>query len=146
MLKILIAVDGSAHANRTIGAIGLMAQSSLDLQAIFLSVDPGVVLNPLFSSEYTITSIKQLAELQKMQQDAILLDAVRQAKELGIDNCKSVSAYGTIASEIMRVADEENCDQIAMGTRGMGAVVNLFLGSVAQAVVHRSARPVLLVK
>jgi nucleotide-binding universal stress UspA family protein len=46
----------------------------------------------------------------------------------------------------LRVASEKKCDQIAMGTRGMGAVGTLFLGSVAQGVIHRSTIPVLLVK
>ena len=45
-----------------------------------------------------------------------------------------------------RAAVLARADQIAMGTRGMGAVGSLFLGSVALGVVHRSAVPVLLVK
>ena len=55
-------------------------------------------------------------------------------------------AYGVIAIEIIRVAKERGVDQIAMGTRGMGAMGNLFLGSVAQGVIQQSPVPVLLVK
>jgi nucleotide-binding universal stress UspA family protein len=53
---------------------------------------------------------------------------------------------GEPAAEIVRLADERGVDQIVMGTHGRGAVVSLFLGSVAQRVVHLSKVPVLLVK
>ena len=49
MLKILIAVDGSDHANRAIEAVGKMARSALDLEAILICVSP----EPLFYGNYT---------------------------------------------------------------------------------------------
>ena len=55
-------------------------------------------------------------------------------------------AYGVIANEIVRVAKAHQVDQIAMGTRGMGAIGSVLLGSVAQRVIHQSPVPVLLVK
>jgi nucleotide-binding universal stress UspA family protein len=51
-----------------------------------------------------------------------------------------------VASEIVRAATEARVDQIVLGTRGMGAMGGLFLGSVAQRVVHQANVPVLLVK
>jgi nucleotide-binding universal stress UspA family protein len=57
-----------------------------------------------------------------------------------------VRTYGVIANEIVRVAKDLQVDQIAMGTRGMGAVGSLLLGSVAQRVIHQSEVPILLVK
>lgn len=44
------------------------------------------------------------------------------------------------------MARETGADHFALGTRGMGAVGSLFLGSVALGVVRRSHVPVLLVK
>jgi nucleotide-binding universal stress UspA family protein len=53
---------------------------------------------------------------------------------------------GDPAEVIARRAAETGCDSIFMGTRGMGRVANLVLGSVATKVVHLSALPVTLVK
>ena len=53
---------------------------------------------------------------------------------------------GDTASMIVKRAEELNCDGIVMGTRGMGAIGNLVMGSVATKVVHLTKLPVTLVK
>lgn len=50
------------------------------------------------------------------------------------------------AQHIAEFASENACDEIIMGTRGMGAVGNLVLGSVATKVVHLATVPVTLVR
>lgn len=142
MLKILIAVDGSDHANHAIEAVGKMARSSLDLEAILLAVSP----EPLFYGDYTAGTILKIEEDQKRQQTALLAKATEHAKAQGLKVGEPVRAYGVIANEIVRVAADRQVAQIAMGTRGMGAVGNMVMGSVAQRVVHQSTVPVLLVK
>ena len=141
-MKFLIAVDGSDHANRAIDAIGRLAQSSLDLEATLICVSP----EPMFYGDYTATTIQNIEEEQKRQQNTILTKATERAVEQGLKLGEPVRAYGVIANEIVQAADKMHADQIAMGTRGMGAVSNLFLGSVAQRVLHHSGVPVLLVR
>ncbi len=53
---------------------------------------------------------------------------------------------GEPAEIITSYAKEQKCDQIVMGTRGMGALSNMVLGSVATKVLHLSDCPVLFVK
>ena len=53
---------------------------------------------------------------------------------------------GLPATEIARMADSLGAGEIVMGTRGMGGVKGLFMGSVAMKVVHLSKCPVTLVK
>ena len=53
---------------------------------------------------------------------------------------------GEEAEVICQYAKEKGCDQIFMGTRGLGSVSDLVLGSVATKVIHLSPVPVLLVK
>lgn len=142
MLKILIAVDGSEHANRAIEAVGKMARSSLDLEAILVCVSP----EPIFYGDYTVATIQKIEEDQKQQQNAVLTKATELATAQGLKLGELARAYGVIANEIVRIANDRQVDQIAMGTRGMGAVGNMILGSVAQRVIHQSAVPVLLTK
>ena len=53
---------------------------------------------------------------------------------------------GEDAESIARFAKENGCDQIVMGTRGLGPVTNVLLGSVATKVIHLTEVPVLLIK
>lgn len=142
MLKVLIPIDGSEHANHAISAVAHMARSSLELEAIFLCVSP----EPIFYGDYSTATIQKIDEDQKRQQTSILSKAQDFARSLGLKVSEQVRAYGVIANEIIRVADDKQVDQIAMGTRGMGAIGGLLLGSVAQRVIHQTKVPVLLVK
>lgn len=142
MMKILIAVDGSEHARRAIDAVGQMARSSLELEATLVCVSP----EPLFYGNYTAATIQQVEGEQRNQQEAILSRATDHALSQGLTLTDPARAFGVIANEIVRMATERKVDQIAMGTRGMSALANAVMGSVAQRVVHHSTVPVLLVK
>lgn len=142
MLKILIAVDGSEHADRAVDAVGNMVRSSLDVVVTLLCVSP----EPLLYGGYTLATIEKIEEDQKKQQTVILAKAAERARAQGLKLAEPARAHGVIANEIVRIAKDLQVDQIAMGTRGMGAVGNMVLGSVAQRVIHQSPVPVLLVK
>jgi len=47
--------------------------------------------------------------------------------------------------EILNAANEEGCDVIVLGTHGKGFLAHTFLGSVSNAVLHRTRKPVLIV-
>ena len=60
--------------------------------------------------------------------------------------CERHLVIGDPARAIVKLVRKLNCDLIVMGTRGMGAVAGLVLGSVANKVVHLARTPVTLVK
>ena len=47
--------------------------------------------------------------------------------------------------EILKVADEEKCDIIILGSHGKGFLKQTFLGSVSNAVLTRSRKPVFII-
>ena len=57
-----------------------------------------------------------------------------------------VVEIGPAAETIAKIARERGCDGIVMGTRGLGAVSSMLLGSVSSRVLQFSDLPITLVK
>ena len=53
---------------------------------------------------------------------------------------------GHIAKSILEVADEEGSDMIIMGSRGLGLLKGVLIGSVSQKVIEEAKIPVMVVK
>ena len=53
---------------------------------------------------------------------------------------------GNIAKTILAVAEEEHSDIIIMGSRGLGLLKGVFIGSVSQKVIEESKIPVMVIK
>ena len=53
---------------------------------------------------------------------------------------------GHIARSILEVADEQGSDIIIMGSRGLGLLKGVLIGSVSQKVIEESKIPVMVVK
>ena len=53
---------------------------------------------------------------------------------------------GNPVEEILKHADESNCDLIVMGTHGQGTLADAMMGSTARRVLRRSAKPVLVIR
>jgi nucleotide-binding universal stress UspA family protein len=53
---------------------------------------------------------------------------------------------GNPVEEIIKSAEESNCDLIVMGTHGHGTLEDVMLGSTARRVIRRSKVPVLVVR
>jgi nucleotide-binding universal stress UspA family protein len=62
------------------------------------------------------------------------------------DRIESIEVYeGYPAEEIIKKADELNCDAIVMGTHGKGILQQTFLGSTTKKVLRRARKPVLII-
>lgn len=139
MLKVLIAVDGSVHAQRAIEAVARLQAQTKGLEALLVNVRPWPML-------YTPQSYESIERDQIRRQKELLETTQAAARRSGLELVSTQSEAGEPATEITRVAEENGVDQIVMGTRGHGAVGSLLIGSVAQRVVHLAKVPVLLVK
>ncbi len=88
----------------------------------------------------------KLAESEEMRIDRAYLDnTVERLKGEGL----SVGAYlalGDPPKEILKTAEAENCDLIAMTSHGHRLLGDLLFGSTIHEVRHRTSIPVLLVR
>lgn len=84
-------------------------------------------------------------ELMRARTQAALAPAVARLRRAGVRSLVHTAA-GDTASAIVRAARRQGCDSIVMGTRGMGAIGGLIVGSVANKVIHLASVPVTLVK
>lgn len=141
MKKPLIPIDGSAAALRAL-ALALNAVRGqagrqvhvLNVQAPMLHPWPGKLVSPdMIAAELCSAGEKLLVQPEIMS----LAEGIACVPEVRI---------GAAAEVIAAYAAEQGCDAIVMGTRGMGAVAGLVMGSVAQKVVHLTPLPVTLVK
>ena len=65
------------------------------------------------------------------------------ARERGIDAVATVRARsGTVADTILTEADEVDADAIVLGSRGLGGIASLLIGSVSHAVIQSADRTV----
>lgn len=141
MKKILVPFDGSDNALRAIHYAATVAIKTQDVEIILLHVlDPMV-----FKSQAALLSPDELSRLCPVEA-ANVIDPARQILDhAGVQyavRCRVGAAAGAIASEV----NESQCDGIIMGTRGMGAIANVMIGSVASHVVHLVHVPVTLIK
>lgn len=59
---------------------------------------------------------------------------------------KYVITYGSPVEQILGLAKTKKFDLMVVGARGKGRLAELFLGSVSNAILHKSPIPVLVVK
>ena len=143
MLKILLAVDGSESATRAtqkvIEAAGWFKEPlEVELVTVHLPLPQvggfagAVVSHDMVEKYYSEEGGKALAPARK------LLDGA------GIRHVPHI-LVGEIAQSVVGHAQKTDCKLLFMGTRGMSAMSNLMVGSVATKVLHLSTMPVVLV-
>jgi nucleotide-binding universal stress UspA family protein len=142
MLKVLVPVDGSKDSDRAVAyAIGFVANSKAPVELHVLNVQPPIVSGGvrMFFKHEEIESYYQDSGQESLRTARELLD------QAGQSYVQHVSA-GQIGETIVAYAKEQRCDHIVMGTRGLGAISGMVLGSVATKVIHLTDVPMTLVK
>jgi nucleotide-binding universal stress UspA family protein len=140
---VLVATDGSAHADRAIALALRMAGRDGRVLALMVVPDYGM-------AEYTqafLTLGPRPEELRaaiagegRRRLDAVLAahgEHARQVRPL-------VAVSDQPWAEIVATAAREHCDVIVMAPRGRGAVASALLGSQTQRVIATSPVPVLV--
>ena len=138
--KVLVPVDGSPASLRALDfAIEMMGQNP-DASLVLLNVQN---ISALDLAGAAMGSDWQEGASQAA--DRALKEAVGKAQAAGIA-FKSIVSTGQTAEAIAQAAHDEGVGHIVMGTRGLGSIQGLLLGSVAMKVIHLAQVPITLLK
>lgn len=138
-MKLLVPLDGSAASARALNHALWLAERRAGALLILLNVQNAETLG---LSDVMPAEGEALAA---QESEDILKKPVARCGALHTQ-CEARAEYGPVAETINRIARETQADQIVMGTRGLGRLRGLLLGSVATQVVHLADIPVTLVK
>ena len=141
MMKVLLAVDGSENSLRAVSYLIKRASAVKDQYDVHL-------VNVQYQLHGTVATFVNGAQLKQYHQDEgmkTLAPVEAQLKAAGVtyDNHLFV---GEPAEVISRFAREQGCDEIIIGSRGLGNISSMLVGSVASKIIHMATVPVVLVK
>ena len=135
--KILVPLDGSANSFRGLDVAIHMARAC---HATITGLYVAGIIRPK-----TNDPISPLEKILLNNAKKIMSKAKLKSAKNGILFFDRVS-YGDEDKKIVEVAEKKNFDLIVIGSRGRGSAKEIFLGSVSNYVLHKSKKPVLIVK
>src|SRR5688500_10982228 len=131
MSRLLVPLDGSPASDRALKHVAAMVKQGADSEIHLLHVQP-----PLVPQDVPTIAKPGLApRLAAEDVDHAFSTARRELEKAGL-RYTAYTSSGDAAQEIAFHADVHGCDGIVMGTRGLGPVKNLLIGSVATKVLH----------
>ena len=142
---LLLCYDGSEHARHAIERAGALFTGR---QALVLTVYQGPQLGSLAWSGATATMdpFAETARTAAERAGRLAEEGVRLAQAVGLNaEPAAVEAAGPAWRTILDVADRHDAATIVMGSRGLGGIHAIVLGSVSSAVVLHATRPALVV-
>ncbi len=152
MRTILAAVDQSHHAHdvmsRAAELAGLLRADLIVLSVI--SSDPMKQFNIIEEQNRFATFHRELI-FKHFPSNSLAVEphdgngGVYRYSTVGV-RVQSRILSGNVVDKICACAQEVNADLVIVGSRGLGNIGSLVLGSVSQQVVHKSSRSVLVVK
>lgn len=141
MLRLLLCIDGSESSLRAVDHVIKTVDHYKDAPELhLLNVQP-----PLPGDVTMFIRHDQVQQFHHDEGNKALAGA-RAKLDAAKRKYESTVAVGGPAETIVQYAHGKRCDQICIGTRGLGHITGMLLGSVTAKVVHLSDVPVLLVK
>jgi nucleotide-binding universal stress UspA family protein len=151
---ILYATDltpNAAHAFRHAVGIARCHQARIFILHVLPEMEPAVL-----NYVSTVMGEDRLADLELAHKAEVKDEISKRLHEFAkaeladrpddVDRIAGIEIHhGNPATEILRAADRLNADIIVLGSHGKGALKYAFLGSVAEKVLRKSLRPVVVV-
>jgi len=137
-MKILVGVDGSAHANEALRQAALL--SSTEDELILYFSPPKVRLRGREQD-------RQLIErARRAMAESVLTEAEAKLSTLDRPSVSRIIGTQPPRSGLLATAEAEQVDWIAVGARGLGPLERVLLGSVSTAIAHTAHKPVLVAR
>ncbi|MBM3514963.1 MAG: universal stress protein [Alphaproteobacteria bacterium] len=138
MKRVLIAVDGSNHAERALAYVAKRRKAGERLIALALNVQPAILPSRFVPR-------KMIEQYQALEAEKALGGSARK-KTLADLDADSYVEVGEPAETIVKFAKKTSCHEIVIGSRGLGRLKGLLLGLVATRVAQLADVPVVIVK
>jgi nucleotide-binding universal stress UspA family protein len=139
--NVLVPLDGSSfgeHALPLAVAVARKAGAKLHIAHVHIEPPPAVIAG---------VAVLSSADADTRKDEVVYLEGVRRRlAEAGTVNVETGLLEGNIASALADYAGRVQADLIVMSTHGRGALIQFFLGSIADDVVRAIPRPILLVR
>lgn len=138
--RILVATGGSPWSRNAVEtAIGLAADWQVEMRIVHILED-----DPQYQPPGMDVSDPQLRAEMEEAGEQILSQAGGRAAAAQV-TYDTVSQWGEIPEEIVRLATDQQCDLIVMGTRHLSGEKRLMTGRICNAVIATAPCPVLVV-
>lgn len=137
MKNILVPVDGSEGSDRAVAeAIAMAEICEAKLNFLYVANINQLAINACLS-DAILEAVTKAGN--------VILDRAMEMVPSGIEK-EAYSETGSPAVVILDFAASNDIDLIIMGSRGLGIVKGVLLGSVSQYIVEQAKCPVLVVK
>lgn len=140
MPKVLLPFDGSDSALHAVRYAASLAKENPAIQLELL-----YVLDPMTLGAHAGLSQQDIERLHADETARVVAPAQQALADAGVP-CQIHSRAGSPANRIAEYVFDAGCDAIIMGTRGLGPVASMMIGSVAIKVIHLVDVPITLVK
>lgn len=141
--KIVVAVDGSEHSKEALKHARALAeafQSELTVLTVVVDMRNLYFLDAAYAIEYNHTQENYLQYGQR-----ILNGMLKDFSTFKAPLHREIR-FGDPATEIIRYVEENPCDLLIMGSKGLTGLSKIMLGSVSDKVMHHVKTPVFIVK
>lgn len=136
-VRLLLAVDGSVSAMRAAGFAGRLI-TTCGGEVHLMHVTPGLtVAGLIFGSRE-----KTIEQWSGKHAEEALADSRSLLIRLRVPYTEQLVVSDDPPTAILNTAQQHSCSMLALGTRGLGPVSGMLLGSVAQSILEQSATTV----
>ena len=139
---ILVPLDGSERAEAILRHVEDLAEQYCATVVLLQVVEP-VPLTIGFETPYEM--LREAFEQQTKQAQSYLAGKQGEFREKGIQ-ARTRVVTGPVVDAIIRAAEREEADLVALASHGRSGLSQVFYGSVAAGVLHRIDRPLLLIR